>query len=68
MQKQMQDRPHKAEEPDSDLRKAFEEQAKDIKKNPAEWRPSSKVLGWDFAHKEFARTGKSSAAPKWMAK
>ncbi|KAJ5370862.1 54S ribosomal protein [Penicillium cataractarum] len=68
MQKQMQDKPHKAEEPDTDVRKAFEEQAKEIKKNPAEWRSSSKVLGWDFAHKEFTRTGKSSAAPKWMAK
>lgn len=68
MQKKMQDKPHKAEEPDTDLRKAFEEQAKELKKNPEEWRPSSKVLGGDFAHKEFTRIGKKSAAPKWMSK
>lgn len=68
MQKKSQDGPHKAEEPDYDLRKAFEKQAKEIKKNPEEWRPSSKVLGSDFAHKGFARTGKAPAPPKWMSK
>ncbi|KAJ5159973.1 54S ribosomal protein [Penicillium canariense] len=68
MQKKQQDGPNAAEQPDTDLRKAYEEQAKELKKNTEEWRPTWKVLGLDFAHKEVARTGKSSPVPKWLSK
>lgn len=69
MRNENRQRPHSAEEPDQDLRKAFEEQAKELKQDAQAWRPSWKALGLEFAHKEFARSqGKKSAVPKWMAK
>ncbi|KAJ5152379.1 54S ribosomal protein [Penicillium capsulatum] len=69
MRKENRQRSHSAEEPDKDLRKAYEEQAKELKEDAQAWRPTWKALGLDFAHKEFARSrGKNPAVPKWMAK
>ncbi|EPS32559.1 hypothetical protein PDE_07519 [Penicillium oxalicum 114-2] len=61
MQKKMQQKSHSAEEPDTDVRKAFEEQAKELKKTPEEWRPSSKALGVDLARRLSVRTGAKTA-------
>ncbi|KAJ5107006.1 54S ribosomal protein [Penicillium angulare] len=47
-------KPHSAEEPDKELRKAFEKHAKGLKNHKETWQPTWKVLGLDFAHKEFA--------------
>ncbi|KAJ5690290.1 54S ribosomal protein [Penicillium macrosclerotiorum] len=49
MQKQNQQAAHAAQEPNTDLRKAFKEQAKQLKENSAEWRPTWQALGLDFA-------------------
>ena len=56
-----------SEEPDEKLRKAFKEQASQLKENSQAWRPTWQVLGLDFAHREFTRSKRSSSAvPKWM--
>lgn len=69
MRKQQQQKPHSAEEPDEKLRKAFEEQAKELKGDKEAWRPTWKALGLDFAQREFAKSrGSSSPVPKWLAK
>jgi large subunit ribosomal protein L23 len=62
-------RTHAAEKPDEKSRKAFKEQAEELKKDKEAWRPTWKALGIDFAHKEMANTRRSGIRPpKWMAK
>ncbi|KAJ5313496.1 dicer-like protein 1 [Penicillium atrosanguineum] len=61
-------KPNAAEKPDEKLRKAFKKQAEELKKNKETWRPTWKVLGLDFAHKEMANMGKSVRPPKWQQK
>ncbi|KAJ5098432.1 54S ribosomal protein [Penicillium argentinense] len=56
-----------SEQPDKDLRKAYEEQAKELKNEAEAWRPTWKALGLEFARKEMAK-GKHAPAPKWMKK
>lgn len=58
-----------AEKPNEKVRKAFKEQAEELKKDKEAWRPTWKALGIDFAHKEMANTrGPGLRPPKWMKK
>ncbi|KAJ5587321.1 RIO1 family protein kinase [Penicillium hispanicum] len=67
MRKQTVQKQDSSEEPDHKLRKAFEEQAQELKENKEEWRPTWQALGLDFAHREFVRSkGSNNPAPKWM--
>lgn len=67
MRKQTVQKQDSSEEPDHKLRKAFEEQARELKENQEEWRPTWQALGLDFAHREFTRSkGSNNPAPKWM--
>lgn len=62
-------KPHAAQKPDEKLRQAFKEQAEELKKNEKAWRPTWKVLGLDFAHKEMAHgRGTGVSHPKWQQK
>lgn len=61
MQKQNRQKSHSAEKPDEEVRKAFEEQAKELKENKEVWRPTWKALGLDFAHKELAKSRNSGS-------
>ncbi|KAJ5697674.1 54S ribosomal protein [Penicillium malachiteum] len=57
-----------SEKPDKKLREAFKEQAEELKKDKESWQPTWKVLGLDFAHKEFANTrGGGFNNPKWIS-
>ncbi|KAJ5713335.1 54S ribosomal protein [Penicillium malachiteum] len=59
---------HAAEEPDKELRKAYEKQAEELKQDKESWQPTWKVLGLDFANKEFANTrGGGFNRPKWIS-
>lgn len=65
VRKQNRQKPHAAEEPDEDLRKAFKEQAKELKEDKESWRPTWQALGLDFAHKELAKAkGTGSPFPR----
>lgn len=54
MRKENRQKPHAAEEPDEDLRKAYKEQAEALQENRQQWRPTWKALGLDFARRDFA--------------
>lgn len=56
MHKKNRQKNHAAEEPDEDLRKAYAEQAKELKENKGEWRPTWQAVGLDFARKQFAKS------------
>ncbi|KAJ5226989.1 54S ribosomal protein [Penicillium citrinum] len=60
-------KPDASEKPDEDLRKAYKEQAEQLKAEKEAWRPTWKALGLEFAHKEMAK-GRYAPAPKWMKK
>lgn len=63
MHKQSRQKNHAAEEPDEDLRKAYEEQAKELKENKEQWRPTWQAIGLDFARKQFAKS-RTTGSPR----
>ncbi|OQD76448.1 hypothetical protein PENDEC_c004G03575 [Penicillium decumbens] len=68
MRRENRQRGDAAEKPDEKMRKAFKEQAEELKQDKEAWRPTWKVLGLDFAHREMANTKNSVPWPKWMKK
>lgn len=47
------------------MRKAFKEQAEELKEDKESWRPTWQALGLDFAHKELAKSnGTGSPFPR----
>lgn len=69
MREKQKQKPDFSEEPDEDMRKAYEEQAKELVEGKQTWRPTWQALGLDFAHKELINNKATNPPkPKWMTK
>lgn len=69
MHKQNLPKSHHAEKPDEDERKAFKEQAKELKEDKESWRPTWQALGLDFSHKELAKPKETGPpTPRWWGR